>query len=262
LLVGASLALVLIQARTARADEAAPARRQGLAVLALPGATDAAWPLAKQVYASPALHPSSIDEAHARVLAGEALPDGAAAELRDLAETRAAVKGDDAPSRQLLASIARSLGARGVVVVELAPDGVASARVFLADTSSFDAARYAPDPPAPTAPTAPGTPPAVRNGTWNATVESLARAYGTAPPAPPASSAAPTPAATTIPGPTAALQEGPRLEPPPKTGARKFYESPWFWGALGVAAFAGGAVYFATRDNGPGTIHLQMQVPK
>ncbi len=35
---------------------------------------------------------------------------------------------------------------------------------------------------------------------------------------------------------------------PPKPKA--FYESGWFWGALGAAAFAGGAVYFATRDNG------------
>jgi hypothetical protein len=46
---------------------------------------------------------------------------------------------------------------------------------------------------------------------------------------------------------------------PPKGHA--FYESGWFWGALAAAAFAGGAVYFASRDNQPTTIHLEMQVP-
>jgi len=53
-------------------------------------------------------------------------------------------------------------------------------------------------------------------------------------------------------------EPAPVTEPPKK---RAFYESGWFWGALGAAAFAGGAVYFATRDNGPVPIHLEMQVP-
>ena len=47
--------------------------------------------------------------------------------------------------------------------------------------------------------------------------------------------------------------------PPPHRKA--FYESGWFWGAVGAAAFAGGAIFFATRDNGESTIHLQMEVP-
>ncbi len=40
-----------------------------------------------------------------------------------------------------------------------------------------------------------------------------------------------------------------------------FYESVWFWGALGAAALAGGATYLATRDSSPSTIHLEVQVP-
>jgi hypothetical protein len=60
--------------------------------------------------------------------------------------------------------------------------------------------------------------------------------------------------------PVLATHEEPILTGPPPKG-KAFYESGWFWGALGAAAFAGGAIFFATRDNGESTIHLQMQVP-
>src|SRR4051794_7643183 len=99
----------------------------GFAVLAREGATDAAWSLAKALYARDALRPSFVDEAHARVLAGEAAPKESGGEgspvsverarilkkLADLAETRAAIHGDDAPSRQLLTSIATTYQLRG-----------------------------------------------------------------------------------------------------------------------------------------------------
>ena len=49
---------------------------------------------------------------------------------------------------------------------------------------------------------------------------------------------------------------------PKTTESRPFYVSPWFWGAVGAAVFGGVAVYFATRDNTTGAIHLEMQVPK
>jgi hypothetical protein len=57
-----------------------------------------------------------------------------------------------------------------------------------------------------------------------------------------------------------ATHEEPHIQKaPPKPLA--FYESGWFWGAIAAAAFAGGAVYLASRDNAPTTIHLELQVP-
>jgi hypothetical protein len=251
-------------ATDARGDDALPARvaspPRGLAVVALPGGERAAWSLAQAVYASDPLRPPSLDEAHARILAGEApavssVEAGSAtvpAELRDLADTRAAVRGDDAPSRALLASIATMFRVRGIVVVEMSASARPVARVFLADTGAFDAARYEADgsdasPDAGAGATATG---------WARTVASLARASGVDPvsaPRPVAQLSPETPLAPVAPPRTEAHAAG-------KSGA--FYTSPWFWGAVGAAAFGGAAVYFATRDNGDGTIHLQVQVPK
>jgi hypothetical protein len=72
--------------------------------------------------------------------------------------------------------------------------------------------------------------------------------------------------------PEPAAELGPPVAPPtaggsPHTdgtpsGPTPFYLSPWFWGAVGAAAFGAGAIYFATRDNGSSSIQLQVQVPK
>ena len=242
----------------------APAHAAGLAVIAVSGANAAAWTLAQSVYANDALRPSSLDEAHARVLAGESPPPGAPRDLADLAETRAAVRGDDAPSRAILASLANSFHVRGIVVVEMdrsASAGVqasasvqASARVFVAESATFDAAHYGPDAPAASAePLA-----------WSGAVASLARAFrepaealtpAPAPPASPASRAA-APALA-----TSGMPPAPRTSPEGSTSSA-FYKSPWFWGAVGAAAFGAGAIYFATRDNPSGAIHLEMQAPR
>jgi hypothetical protein len=205
----------------------------GVAVVALAGATDAAWPLAQQVYALPLLRPPAIDEVHARILCGEAPAAGASPEVRDLADSLAAVKGDDAPSRMLLGVIARKLNVRALAVVRVV-DGHPRARMFLPEAGIFDAASYAPDPG-----------PALA---WTATAQSLSRALGE--PAAGSATSAPTLATHEEPAPTA-----------PHSKGKAFYESGWFWGALGAAAFAGGAIFFATRDNGESTIHLQAQVP-
>jgi hypothetical protein len=216
--------------------------RSGLAVLALSGATDAAWPLARAIYADPTLRPGSVDEPHARVLCGETPAAGDPADLRDLSETVAAVHGDDAPSRALLDGIARTFAVRGVIVVR-AEGGHPSARVFLAETAAFDAATYGPDDA-----------PAL---SWAATTRSLDRlfvplALSPAPPAPPARSASGV-------VPSLATHEAPKAES--STASRPFYESLWFWGAVGAAALAGGAAYLATRDTSASTIHLEVQVP-
>lgn len=231
---------------TPRAHAGEPS--SGLAVLAREGASEAAWSLAKALYARDGLRPSFVDEAHARVLAGEPAPKEASdgtppasaergrylKELADLAETRAAIHGDDAPSRQLLTSIATTYQLRGILVVEMSPQAAlpprARARLFFPKTG-FDAAEYLPDEAASGAPS------------WSGTVRSLERAYVGSPD---------TLKALPPPVPVKA----------PEAAKRAFYASPWFWGAVGAAVFAGGGLYLATRDNSPSTIHLQVQVPK
>jgi hypothetical protein len=218
----------------------------GVAVLGLAGATDVAWPLAQSVYATPSLRPASMDEPHARVLCGEALPGNPAPELRDLAEIVAALRHDsmptdDAPGLALLADVARRLSVRAIVVVRT-DAGRPSARVFLADSGAFDAALYGPDPAAPSS--------------WSMTTRSLVRAFGSDHRAPRVEGVAPG-AATHAP-PLATHGGSDSVSP---TRGHAFYESGWFWGAIGAAAFAGGAVFLATRDSGPSAIHLQLQVP-
>jgi hypothetical protein len=225
----------------------------GLAVVAIDATSDLAWPLAQEIYRRPAIRPVALDEARARVLAGEVPAADASQSLRDLAETRAAIRGNDAPSRQLLASIASALHVRALVVVsvEEADASVRApiARVFLADTSAFDAARYAPDD-------APGSTIPV----WNGAGQSLERMYS-APAVTPLGSAGPPRA--TIGAPAAANTSASATNKGGGEGPSKpFYVSPWFWGAIGAAALGGVAVFAATRDNSPDTIHLQMQVPK
>jgi hypothetical protein len=243
---------------------AAPATR-GVVVVAAAGATDAAWPLAQALYGDASLRPVGLDEAHARVLCGEAPASGAAGaadagaapaaaqELRDLADTVAAVRGEDAPSRALLAEIARRWAVAAVVVVHAEGGQPPTARVFVSDSRDFDGATYTPD-------SAPGL-------GWSAAVRSLARSFGrpagsqpmpaatgTASSAPPPSAAAPATA------PRLATRDAPKRAES-KT-SRPFYVSPWFWGALGVAALAGGTAYLLSRDTSPSTIHLQVQGPQ
>jgi hypothetical protein len=157
----------------------------------------------------------------------------AAPEVRDLFATAAAVHGDDPASRALLSDIARRFALRAVLVVKLETvGGRPVAMVFLADTGSFDVVTYGPDE---------GSTPS-----WTGATRALEHSFGAAAPV--------------VRTPPLATQTGPVIErgPPPK---RHFYESPWFWGALAAAAFGGGAAYVATRDNGPATIHLELQVP-
>jgi hypothetical protein len=128
--------------------------------------------------------------------------------------------------------IARRVSVQRLLVVRV-EGGHATARLFLPETSSFDAAAYAPDEGTQTS--------------WAGTTASLLRSFG--PPPPPPLSAPPL--AT---HPDVLVTSAPPASQP-------FYMKGWFWGAVGAAAFAGGAIFFATRDNGPSSIHLTMQVP-
>lgn len=218
---------------------------RGIAVVAATASADATWPLAQGVYGEPSLRPSALDEPHARVLAGEPAPEGAAPDLKELGELRAAIKGDDAASRQLLATLTQRLHVASILIVLAGDgDGAPSARLFLGDASRFDAAVYPADD---------GAGP-VRQ--WSGTVESLKRAFAS----PVTASTAPSDSAkTTASSPAPASKSEPRPAP---TSSKPFYLSPWFWGALGAAAFGAGAVFLATRDTSGGQIHLLMQLPK
>ncbi len=235
------------QPDASRADEHATApsaktRSQGVAVLGAGASRDEASALARSVYAS-SLRPRGLDELRARVLAGDPAPPTSTKEIHDLAELRAGVAGDDAASRQVLAGIARQLNVQALLVVSVAPTApledagadagaptaVPSARLFLADTGDFDAARYEPD----------------SAGGWRGTVTSLAGRF----PPPPAPGFEPR-----------GLPAAPKLAPGKED--RPFYASPWLWGALGAAALVGGFFFFIGQDSGDDPIHLQMRVPR
>jgi hypothetical protein len=236
---------------------------QGIAVLAIGPARDEAFALARAIYGS-RLRPTSLDEVRARVLAGAAPPPNASRELRELAEVRAGITGEDAAGRRLMTGLAQQVGAEALLVVKVergsaatAPagppaaveDGGAStdagnaapattviARLFLTDSGDFDAARYAPEPGLE-------GPPA-----WKSTVTSLEARF-------PALSRG-------VAAPNAALAPAPVKLRPEDEKSSPFYASGWFWGALGAAALVGGAFYFATRDTGSEPIHVQLKVPR
>ena len=222
-LVAVALALALVVApRLARADDEA----KGMAVVAADGATDATWPLARAVYASALLRPEKVDDRRARVLAGEA-PPTQFGELGELAELRAGVKGDDAASRQVLSAIADKVGVASVLVV-FAGDPP-TARLFDAKTKTFDAARYSPD----------------ASSSWDATIHALERPF------------APTPLVSQ----TTQAPVAPVAPPKHEAKSKAFYESPWFWVAIGAALLIGGGVLIATNVQTGDTIHLQLKLP-
>jgi hypothetical protein len=143
-----------------------------------------------------------------------------------------------------------------VVQVDSAKGPVA--RVFVAGTGAFDTVLYEPDPGAP------ATWGAVASvTTWASTANALHRGFAevAALSAPPAPSVGGGDASRVKP--SAALASTPPVEgEKSKGGSRPFYTSPWFWGAIGAAAFAGAAFFFATRDSSDPNIALQVQVPK
>jgi hypothetical protein len=244
-----ALSGILLGAPDARASD--PSDGHGLAVVAEGSSTSSAWQLARAVYGDPSLRPPALDEGQARALAGEAVAPNAPRELRDLAETRAALHGDDAPSRSLLSGLVAALHVKGLVVVEV-PDGAKpTARVFVMSAHAFDTVVYESDPSAiatwgTEAPTT----------QWTGALTALHRAFAD-PVAVPSASHAGSPAAV-------ALQHAspPIADEKSGTPGKPFYTSPWFWGAVAVAAFAGAAFYFVSRGSSDPTISLEVQVPK
>ena len=242
---------------------------QGIAVLAIGPARDEAFALARAIYGS-RLRPTQLDEVRARVLAGDPPPANASRELREIAELRAGVTGEDAAGRRLLTGLAQQVGAQALLVVKVehhaapppapatdptkewpsfgapgaADAGIAGntagsttvvARLFLSDPGDFDAARYAPEPGLTGA------------AAWTSTVTSLEGRF-------PVLSRAVAPNEATHAVPTPLGSEGEK--------SSHFYTSGWFWGSLGAAALLGAAFYFASRDTSSDTIHLQIRSPR
>jgi hypothetical protein len=249
-----------------RADAAlGPAPARGLAVLAEGNTSVPASALAHSVYGDPGLLPPGLDEARARALIGEPVAADATQAVRDLADTRAAIHGDDAPSKSLLAGIATLLHVKGVVVVVESPGSGPVARVFVAGSGAFDAVLYQPDPGAPSTWGA-----AAATTTWSSAATALHRGFAEVAVVVPLENRGGT--AGSAGGVSLEASGGPRsaaLAPiapaegeKTKGGGKPFYTSPWFWGAIGAAAFAGAAFFFATRDSSDPNIALQVQVPK
>ena len=207
---------------------------QGVAVLAQGDIAEIAWPLAQSVYGSAKLRPAALDEARARVLAGDKPAPDAKPDVVELAELRAGVRGDDAASRELLSTIGQRTHVHALLVV-VATDSAASARLFDVGSKTFDAARYEPE--------------AVDAGDrWEKTVRSLERLFA--------------PATPLVVAPKAATQPVPKLDTKDTPSSKPFYTSGWFWGSLGGAALIGLGIFLATRDYSSDTIHLRMEVPR
>jgi len=265
-----------------------PARSsgQGIAVLAVGASRDEAFALARAIYGS-RLRPHALDEVRARVLAGAPPPANASRELRELAEVRAGITGEDAAGRRLLTGLAQQVGAEALLVVRVERNaGVPAAGppTSTGDAGAPAAPATTPDAGAPTAPAASppeGSSAAAGNATptttvvarlfltdsgdfdaaryspepglegaaaWRSTVTSLEARF------PPVSRAVGAPTAALSPMPVKVRTEDDKGSP--------FYTSGWFWGAVGGAALIGAAFYFASRDTGSDPIHLQVRVPK
>jgi hypothetical protein len=195
---------------------------RGVAVVAVgTQSLDATWSLANRVYSDPLLRPARLDDATARVLAGESPAPGSSARVKDLAAARFALRMDDPVAARLLASMASDLEGASLLLVYLAAPSTPRARLYAPASRSFEATNLWQQPDAQ------GTP------SWDACVRWL-HAHALA-----SSTPAPIPTPTT---PSSVLKSG------------------WFWGALGAAAGATVLALTIQRDDSPGAIHLQGKV--
>jgi hypothetical protein len=251
----------------AHAPEAAP--RGAIVVAVGEGATEAARPLAHDVYREEALRPA-IDDPTARALIGEPLAKDAAPKLAELAEIRASIarSGSDAAARRRLASIGE--GARARIVVTVAMEGGRPvAKVLRVETKTFESVELGATVETPAA----GEAQTVKFFRWPGAVATLlplasasraapskSSARETAPAAPKgtAKPVSPGPVRTTTPKPAA-----PPSKPAPVED-RPAWKSPWFWATLGGVAAAGLAAFGIAKavETDDGLVRLQGRVAK
>jgi hypothetical protein len=202
---------------------------RGAIVVALgEGSAAAAKPLAREVYRDEALR-GAIEDATARVLAGDPPPEGAPQNLRELAEIRATLPAspEDAAGRRLLASIGAEQKAEIVVAVSIAGDRTI-ARVLRVASARYE--------PLELGPTVERTEAGEARFSWPGATTTL-RKLVTLPPAPTAKATTASPIAPR------------KMEPaaPPKTPERAWYKSPWFWGPVGAVVAVGAAILIASQ---------------
>lgn len=104
-------------------------------MVALPGATDAAWPVAGALYGRFGLLPLKLSDEEARVLSGEPPLATATDRVRALARLRDEC-GNEATRRPALEALTRETGARGAVLVGAA-SGLTVTRTFSGATGTL-----------------------------------------------------------------------------------------------------------------------------
>lgn len=199
----------------------------GVVVLAMSDeAIPAARALAREAYGDEALRPR-IDDATARVLAGEAVPAGGSAKLVEIADVRKAAQGagNDAVTRRLFASLGADLGAILVVPVAVR-DGKPTARIVSVAKANFEPVELT------------GSLEAQPDGTSRVKWAGVAAILTGLVPKP-----------TTAPGKAAA--PGP-LAPKKEEPQGSFWTSPWTWVGAGVVVAAGVVVFAVSQSQGDG----------
>lgn len=242
--LGAALAFSLAIA-AASVDARAQGSAHGAVVVAgSDDATAAAKALAHDVYRDEALRPA-IDEATARVLAGEAAAPDANASVKAEADLRASIAKapSDAEKTKLLAKVAGDVHAEIAAVVVIV-DGKPTAKVFRAATSAFEG-----QPLLGASTPVEGGPPAI---TWPYATQALRSLLPPPPPPPPppplAPEAAPKKTKSSVP------IKGPDFA----------WTSPWFWGTLGVLSAAGVTVFVFAESSASSSpkVHVTGTVPR
>ena len=219
--------------------KAPAAAARGVVVLAMSEeAIPAARALAREVYGDEALRPR-IDDATARVLAGEAVPAGGSAKLVEIADVRKAAQGaaTDALTRRLFASLGADLGAILVVPVAVR-DGKPTARIVSVAKGAFEPIELS------------GSIEAQPDGTSRVKWAGVAAILTSLVPKAPAPVNAP--AGTAAPGPLAPKKEEP---------SGSFWTSPWTWVGAGVVVAAGVVVFAVSQSQGDsGGLRMQGRV--
>ena len=219
-------------AATATAPPVRSAPR-GVIVLAMSDeAIPAARALAREVYAEDALRPA-IDDATARVLAGEAPPPNAGPKLVEIADVRKAAQGapSDAVTKRLFTSLGDDLGAILVVPVTVR-DHRPAARIVSVAKGAFE--------PIELSGAIEAQPDGSSRVTWSG-VATILKGLVPKPVATPSSS-------SSAPSSTPAGPLAPKKEEAPSS----FWSSPWTWVGAGVVVAAGVVVFAVSQTQGDG----------